>query len=203
MNNPVIFRLVIDRHKIAAQCLGIRFCRSPCRTINHRVIAVAVFKPPCRHSLGSGTSDRLRRAVAIGITCHHGDGLAHLCLSQVQGASGRTADVDARSLPLIADRTQPIQIDQCIGCLQCLALSGTAGDRHAAGRVVVDIGYRQCGVAAERLGRANPIDIVGGNGNGLADLRLGQYQDGVGRTADVDAIGEPLEADIPQQYGIG
>ena len=137
----------------------------------------------------------LQRAAAVGVACHHIDGVADVGRAQRVGGAGRPRDVAAVALPLVADGAETIDIRQRVRCRQHLVLRRRAADRHRPGRRMIDMGDRRGRIARHALQRAAAVGVACHHIDGVADVGRAQRVGGAGRPRDVAAVALPLVAD--------
>ena len=130
------------------------------------------------------------------------DQLAHLSLGERKSIDRRAADVAPRcairrALPLIADRTQSINVGQRIAGGEYFVLRRDAGDRNAAGWGVVDIGDGRSRIARHLLSRAAPVGVRRHGANLQPHLAFGQRERAVARAADVAPGRATIAARLP------
>ena len=150
---------------------------------------------------GGGAGNAFGVAEAVGVTRHHGDGFVYLRRARDEGGVGGAADVHAVGLPLIADRSQAVEVGQGVARGQRLVLGCRAGYGNASGRRVVDIGHRCGGCAGDTLMRAEAVGVARHHADGLVHLRLAEYEGGAG--ADCRGAVHPGVGDGAQAVQIG
>ena len=127
--------------------------------------------------------------------------------------SGRGhADCDIVAQPLVSDRSESVDVDECVARREGVTLlrgrRAARGvrrvrDRHRAGHGVVDV--HDC----VGLGARDGFDRVEGIGLGalhrdlLPDVGLDEGVGGAGRVADCDRVAHPLVGNRPDSIDVG
>lgn len=114
----------------------------------------------------------LHLAKAVDVNGFHADGLTHLGLAQGERGAGSPRNRRAIGQPLVAYRTQAVQVGQCVGRGQDLILRGVAADGHCPGGRVIDVDHRRSGHTCHAFGRAKAIRVAGFDADLLANLGL-------------------------------
>ena len=128
---------------------------------------------PCRrrgHGLGG--------AVAVHIAHQHAHELAHLRAGQRERSARSTGDACPRAavgrrLPHVLESAQAVVVGERRHGGDHQAVVQQAGDRHAAGRRIVEVADRLRGCAVGRFRRPETVGVAGGDAQAQSHLRLG------------------------------
>ena len=151
-----------------------------------------------------GTGHRFGCALAVGVAGHDSQRAADIGLAGDVGGACGADDVDAATLPLVADRAQAVQVAQRVAGRERLALRRCrVVDRDAAGGRVVDVGHRGGVGTGHRFGRALAVGVAGHDSQRAADIGLAGDVGGACGADDVDTATLPLVADRAQAVQVG